>query len=231
MHRTSILLRVRSRARQLLTPVAAGAAALVVFTLPSALASRDSGGAAAPAGASAPRLPRCFGAASRDVVDRCRNRSLRYKVIPTPDQALLAPNAPCEPVYNSVPYICEFGAPLEDASGTIALIGDSHATHWRGALIGVAAAYNWHGASMTRSGCTFSKAEPRLPGKLKGECIQWRSDVYQWLSRPPGGADGLHLPAPGPHRGAARPQRARDEAAGLPQRLPGAARHASATSC
>lgn len=187
MKRSPILLRMRSRARHMLTPGTAGLLAVVLFALPTALASNhsDDHKAAPVAALAAAKQPRCFGAASRDSKVRCDNPALRYKVVPTPDDALLLPNAPCDPVYNSTPYVCEFGAPVDEADGTVVLLGDSHATHWRGALIGVAEAYNWHGVSMTRSGCTFSKAEPRLPGKLKQECIDWRLDVYEYFSEHP----------------------------------------------
>lgn len=187
MKRSPILLRMRSRAWHLLTPGTAGLLAVVLFALPTALASDNSDGPkAVPVAASAAaKQPRCFGAASRDGKVRCDNPGLRYEVVPTPDDALLLPNAPCDPVDNSKPFVCGFGAPVDEADGTVVLLGDSHATHWRGALIGVAEAYNWHGVSMTRSGCTFSKAEPRLPGKLKQECIDWRVDVYNWFAQHP----------------------------------------------
>jgi len=139
---------------------------------------------ALPASAAAPN-PRCFGAASRDSVVRCVNPALRYRVVPTPDDALLAPNAPCEPVYVSTPYRCEFGVAEDKAAGTIALLGDSHATHWRAAMIGVAKAYGWRGESITRSGCTFSMAKPILPGTLGKECLDWRAQVYQWFGEHP----------------------------------------------
>ena len=149
---------------------------------PLALASR---GDAPEAGAASAKQPRCFGAPSRDTVKPCRNPALDLKVFPTPDDALLYPNAECEPEYGSVPYQCRFGEPADQANGTVALLGDSHATHWRGALLKVAEEYGWHGISMTRSGCTFSTAEPVLPGKLKQECIDWREQVYTWFTQHP----------------------------------------------
>src|SRR3954452_2615246 len=123
------------------TLLATALLAAALLALPAALASSP---------------PRCFGAASRDPVHPCHNPALRYKVIPTPDNAVLYPNAPCDPVYQSVPYQCTFGLDEDKASGTIALLGDSHATHWRGAIIKGAEAHTWHRVSMTRPGRTFS---------------------------------------------------------------------------
>jgi hypothetical protein len=178
-----ILRSMRSRARSFLTPPVVALAAAATLALPAAIAA-DRGGPAAQA-AVAPNKMRCFGAPTRDTVKPCRNPALATKVFPTPDDALLYPNAACEPIYDTEPYQCEFGVPVDEAKGTIALVGDSHATHWRSALQTVTAAYGWHGISMTRSGCTFSEAEPVLPGALKQECLDWRKQVHAWFAAHP----------------------------------------------
>lgn len=155
------------------------------------LASLAAGAVAASAGPSAtaaarsPETQRCFGAPARDPIKPCRNPALATEVFPTPDDALLYPNAECAPVAQSVPFQCTFGVAPDDARGEIALVGDSHATHWRSALQTVAEDYGWHGTSMTRSGCTFSRAEPVLPGRLKQECLDWRDQVVAWFEAHP----------------------------------------------
>lgn len=180
-----ILPSMRSRARSFLTPSALAVAVVAALALPVAIASDDGGDRAAARAAAAPNKLRCFGAPTRDTVKPCRNPELATKVFPKPDDALLYPNAACEPIYNSEPYQCEFGVPLAEAKGTVALLGDSHATHWRSAVQTVTEAYGWYGISMTRSGCTFSAAEPVLPGKLKQECIDWRAEIYAWFAAHP----------------------------------------------
>lgn len=169
------------RRRPLLATLAATAAAGAA--LPLALAA-DGDRVATTAAAPAQKL-RCFGGPSRDVVKPCRNPALATKVFPTPADAVLYPNAECKPVVRSVPYQCLFGAPLERAKGTVALVGDSHATHWRSALLDVAKAYGWHGVSMTRAGCPLSKAEPVLPRRLKQDCLDWRKQVFAWFRANP----------------------------------------------
>lgn len=176
---------MRTRARKLLTWPLAGALAAALAGLPAALAAQDPPVEAPARAAASAQAMRCFGAPVRDTVRPCRNDALRTEVFPTPDNALLYPNAPCEPIAESQPYQCEFGVGAGKAKGTIALVGDSHATHWRSALTTVAKAYRWHGTSMTRSGCTFSKAEPVLPGKLKRECMEWREQIYEWFAAHP----------------------------------------------
>lgn len=105
--------------------------------------------AALPAAASpvvaAPDGSPCFGAASLDPLHRCHDAALARVVEPTPDQATTMPNAPC--VLHRVAGLsaCGFGSPPDAARATVALIGDSHAGHWRAALAAVADAHHWHG--------------------------------------------------------------------------------------
>ena len=74
----------------------------------------------------------CFGAAARDPWKPCQNPALRRVVTPTPSQALLIPNAPCEPTQRAALVSpCLFGVKGGDR---VALVGDSHAEHWRAAL-------------------------------------------------------------------------------------------------
>ena len=129
--------------------------------------------------------PRCFGAASRNPRFRCRNRDLRMAVIPSPDEAVLSPNARCTIVSTRVPYTCQFGVRAAVANRTIALVGDSHAAHWRGALEVVAQARGWRGFSLTRSGCPLSTASPDLPRARRESCARWRRAVRRWFTRHP----------------------------------------------
>ena len=130
--------------------------------------------------------PRCYGAASRDHVRPCRNAELDRMVTPTPAQALRRPNAPCRFPRLQYPRLCEFGALDDVARRRIALIGDSHAVHWRAALGPVAHARRWAGYSLSRNGCPLSAARPILDGGLAGRCVRWRGAVQRWLVEHPG---------------------------------------------
>src|SRR5688572_28855802 len=87
--------------------------------------------AAAIASAWTPTTSRCFGAPSR-AMPPCRDARLAKAVVPTPSQAVAARNAPCT-LRRGLPMICEFGVTSAPIVDDIVLIGDSHATHWRGA--------------------------------------------------------------------------------------------------
>ena len=127
--------------------------------------------------------PRCFGAASRNPRFRCINPDLRLAVMPVPAQAAEDPNAPCVLVSKQVPYTCQFGVSPARSDRTIAVIGDSHAAHWRGAIEVVAQARRWTGYSLTRSGCPLSTATPDLDKGRRDSCAQWRNAVFAWLRR------------------------------------------------
>jgi peptidoglycan/LPS O-acetylase OafA/YrhL len=128
--------------------------------------------------------PRCFGAAARDPRGRpCANPALKGAVVPTPLQAAKRPNAPCDVIERTGSVtVCSFSSPSR-AKGSIAIVGDSHAVHWRPALQRVAKARGWRALSLTRSGCALSAAVPQLQGRALARCEQWRREVPQWLAR------------------------------------------------
>jgi hypothetical protein len=130
---------------------------------------------------------RCFGAASRDPRHRCSNPRLRRVVVPTPDAAVIAQNSPCTPLaIAGLVRPCEFGVPAADARGTVALIGDSHASHWRAALESVAQGKRWRGISITRSGCPLSRTSPVIePESRRLACLSWNRQVPLWLAAHP----------------------------------------------
>src|SRR3954468_951297 len=124
--------------------------------------------------------PRCFGAAARDPWGPCANPALRTTVTPTPSEALLTPNAPCRLTQmDALVSPCLFGL---DGGDQVALIGDSHAEHWRAALEVVAQAKRWRGISMTQPGCALNARTPRLHTRaLTRDCTRWLRGVRRWL--------------------------------------------------
>jgi hypothetical protein len=144
-------------------------------------ATRALAGPQAAADARAAASPPCFGAAARDPERPCRNRLLSFVAIPTPYNAPLEPSAPCRPIARVLPTACWFGPRLSKAAGSLALIGDSHATAWRAAVSVVADAKSWHAVSLNRNNCPFTFAV--TPGK--GNCKGWAGRVLRWLRAHP----------------------------------------------
>lgn len=131
--------------------------------------------------------PRCFGAAARDPRHRCADAHLRTSVVPTPVEAESSHNAPCTPgPRDGVVAPCAFGVPPAGARQTIALLGDSHASHWRAALAEVARHERWHGISVTHTACAFSLAfKDSLVEPDRSECQRWVAEVPRWFAAHP----------------------------------------------
>src|SRR5262249_12893054 len=81
--------------------------------------------------------------------------------------------------------VCEVGVTAASATGTVALLGDSHAAHWRAALEVVALAKRWRGLSIALSGCPFSTATRVLREPLLSDCIERNRKVPGWFARHP----------------------------------------------
>ncbi len=130
--------------------------------------------------------PRCFGAASQDPNKPCVNPALLRTVVPLPLEAKDEPNPACtRKTRVGAVSVCEFGVPAEQATRTFALIGDSHATHWRAGLEVVARRKGWHGLSITHTGCPFSRATYDLPEPARSRCVAWNRQVPTQLARYP----------------------------------------------
>jgi hypothetical protein len=79
---------------------------------------------------------------------------------------------------------CAFGATSSAKPPTIALIGDSHASHWRAAVDVVARTAGSRAVSITRSGCPFSTAQVIIPSSEQAvTCRRWNGEVLAWLKR------------------------------------------------
>ena len=133
-----------------------------------------------------PRTPACFGAASHDPDRPCVNPELRNTVVPRPGELANLPSAPCAGVrVDGLLTECTFGVPSARATRTVALVGDSHAAHWRAALDPVARAEGWHGVSLARSSCPLSTAPRDVPEPNRSGCVRWNQDVLRWLGEHP----------------------------------------------
>jgi hypothetical protein len=105
-------------------------------------------------------------------------------VTPTPSEALITPNAPCAPVPAAI-SVCAFGVPATEATRTVALLGDSHAEHWRAALEVVAQRLHWSVFSLTRPSCAFTLAIAAAADPKRPQCLEWNRSVLGWLALNP----------------------------------------------
>jgi hypothetical protein len=125
--------------------------------------------------------PPCFGAAARDPAVPCVNRALNRIAIPSPYDAPLEPSEPCTRIERTSPPACAFGAPASMSARSVALMGDSHSTHWRAAIAYLARERRWHGVSLNRSLCPFTLAMTTHRARCRG----WTRGALRWLRNHP----------------------------------------------
>lgn len=126
----------------------------------------------------------CFGAAALDPLRPCRNLRLARTVYPLPENAAAAQKREgCRRRFDrDLLRICFWGAPVRSATRTIAIVGDSHASHWRAAMTRVVAAKRWRVISISRAGCPFTAGRPDLPGaRRRVQCMEWNRQATAYL--------------------------------------------------
>jgi hypothetical protein len=122
---------------------------------------------------------KCEGAAARDPEKPCANPTKRVR--PTPDQALITPNVAC--ARGDVADSCSYGP--ADPVATVALLGDSHAAHWRAGMEVVARAKRWRVVEFARPHCPFSEAAPARSEGDAAACAAFNRGVVEWLAANP----------------------------------------------
>lgn len=130
-------------------------------------------------------VPDCFGAASRDPARRCENPALRDSVDPPPERAKAEAGSFCDSVERTrLMTACGFGAMPEDADGTFALIGDSHAANLKSAVSVLTLAKRWRGVSILRAGCPLTRGAPVFASSQRSrQCRDWNRHVLRWLKQ------------------------------------------------
>jgi len=127
--------------------------------------------------------PACFGAGVGSPPQVCEDP---LRVVPTPVAAAHEGNAPCTMVERrSRLAVCAFGAPSARARATFAVVGDSHASHWRAAFAPAARAEGWRGLSITRTGCPLTAASRAASERARTNCRQWNREVLDWFAAHP----------------------------------------------
>ncbi len=141
-----------------------------------------------PAASDAPApVSACLGAASHDPYAPCHDPSLDRQVEPYPDLAAARAaqgGSPCRSVDHDGPIVaCWTGAPAKAATRTVALVGSSHAGHWRPALEYAAAKYGWRLLTLVHAGCPLSYAMPQMARRVS--CMRWNQAVPGYLAKHP----------------------------------------------
>ena len=133
----------------------------------------------------------CFGAAALLAgEDACPLSDNVGPVVPSPVIKDSLKNSACDVTRDDdYPAIkpCEFGEPVETATKTVLLVGDSHSQSIRAAVDGMVTARGWHGIAIQHSGCIASQAERVYSTDGAAEtCKAWNADLIRWVNDHPG---------------------------------------------
>ena len=116
----------------------------------------------------------------------CHNPALSFTVVPKPQVARHAENFPCTVVaLDDALKVCAFGVSSGRSTGSVALLGDSHAANWRAAVQWVAEAKRWRGISLALGGCPYSTSTRVIPEPLRSHCMRRNQEVPGWFARHP----------------------------------------------
>ena len=128
-------------------------------------------------------FPPCFGAAARDAAAPCDNPALQSIVEPPLDREHVIPPPYCDTLQRSgLLSVCAFGAVEEEALGTVALVGDSHAAGLKPALQVVTHIKRWRALSLLRSSCPATAGRSRLPTLDRSlACRRWNRQMLAWI--------------------------------------------------
>ncbi len=132
----------------------------------------------------------CFGPAALDPANGCDPPEGTGTLQPLPEVVVAQNTQPtfpdCQtPLTSTVVKRCELGAPAAEAGRAVAMVGDSHASHWFSALDEVGKELGWHVVTYTKASCPFTYATRVLESEQTGEaatsCEQWRGAVQDEL--------------------------------------------------
>ncbi len=133
----------------------------------------------------------CYGPGALNAANKCG--SVAGQDAPAPGPALVAKQN-TEPLYRgcqagiTAPEVvsCDLGVSAGQATATVAIVGDSHATAWFPAMDELAAARKWHVKTYTKSSCPATTARRILPSEKNEDgqrsCLAWNQKVNDALT-------------------------------------------------
>jgi hypothetical protein len=134
----------------------------------------------------------CFGPQALDPANRCTPPEGSGPLVPAPEVVATQNQQPRYPDCQAggttaAPRSCELGAPAAEADRVVALVGDSHATHWFAAFDELGKERGWQVVTFTKASCPFSLARRTLPNEQTDaeylSCAVWVSTVRDELLR------------------------------------------------
>lgn len=133
----------------------------------------------------------CFGATALEPDSDCEPTP---EVDPVPEPALAdqAPESCLSGREGTKVHICEYGVEANEATRTVALVGDSHAEQWLAPLRKIADEERWRLLVMAKASCPFTAAERNYVSmgshknaQLAADCSDWNEQALAELESDP----------------------------------------------
>ncbi|SEC15544.1 Peptidoglycan/LPS O-acetylase OafA/YrhL, contains acyltransferase and SGNH-hydrolase domains [Paramicrobacterium humi] len=133
----------------------------------------------------------CLGAAALESGSGCDPES---NTVAIPDPALVdkSPERCITNTRDSQLKVCPYGVAEEDATRTIALVGDSHAEQWLSAMSLTAEKHDWRVLVITKASCPFIGVDRDEPSKSDAEmaalvdtCRTWNTEALRYIDEHP----------------------------------------------
>ncbi|WP_258064282.1 acyltransferase family protein [Arthrobacter sp. ZGTC131] len=133
----------------------------------------------------------CYGPGALDPANHCN--SVTGEGLPDPAPAVVA-RQNTEPLYKGCQgdfsgtelVSCDFGVEESQATATVALVGDSHATAWLPAIEVLAERHKWHVKTYTKGSCPLTAALRVLPSEAtdrnQSDCWAWGKKLQEKLA-------------------------------------------------
>ncbi len=90
-------------------------------------------------------------------------------------------SGPYRAVSTSVARTCTQRLASGESTGTVVVVGDSHAQQWMAALLPIAEEQGWDVVALLLGGCPFAGEEPPVPGSR--DCESWRAAAERYIER------------------------------------------------
>ncbi len=148
--------------------------------------------AAAIAVTETPTLHGCFGPAALDQANECDTVAGSGALFPPPEVVMLQNTRPVYPgcqqtIAPADVRVCSIGSEDPTPERVVAVVGDSHATHWFAAFDRLGREHNWRVLTYVKASCPVTTARRLLVDEQTDEgqrsCLEWSEEVRRQIAR------------------------------------------------
>ena len=139
-----------------------------------------------------PTLRGCFGPAALDQANECDTVAGSGALYPPPEVVMLQNTKPAyrgcqQTIAPADVRVCSIGSQEPGPDRVVAVVGDSHATHWFAAFDRLGRERNWRVLTYVKASCPVTTARRLLVDEQTNEgqrsCLEWVDEVRRQIAR------------------------------------------------